>query len=39
MAFHRRVMALAAKGLSLSDPNPEAIGVLPWFYISFGASF
>lgn len=32
-------MALAAKGFSLSNPDPEAFGVLPWLYLSMGASF
>lgn len=39
--FQLRVgaMALAAKGFSLSNPDPEAFGVLPWLYLSMGASF
>jgi len=37
--FRVGIMGLIAQGLSLSDPDPEAVGVLPWFYISFGASF
>ena len=40
--FHFRVgaMALIGKGLSLSKgAAPDAIGVLPWPYLSLGASF
>lgn len=37
--FRVGVMALAAKGLSITDPNPTKFGVLPWFYMSGGASF
>lgn len=37
--FRVGVMALAGKGLSLSDPDPESFGVLPWFYTSAGAAF
>jgi len=37
--FRVGVMALAAKGLSLSNPDPNAFGVLPWFYLSAGAGF
>lgn len=37
--FRVGAMALIGKGLSLSTPDPETIGVLPWFYISMGASF
>jgi hypothetical protein len=37
--FRVGAMALIGPGLSLSDPDPNAIGALPWFYISFGASF
>lgn len=37
--FRVGVMALAAKGLSLSNPDPNSFGVLPWFYMSGGASF
>jgi hypothetical protein len=37
--FRVGAMALIAQGLSLSDPDPTALGVLPWFYISMGASF
>lgn len=37
--FRVGAMALVGKGLSLSDPDPEAIGALPWAYLSLGASF
>jgi hypothetical protein len=39
--FHFRVglMALAGNGLGFSTTDPNKFGVLPWFYISFGASF
>jgi hypothetical protein len=37
--FRIGAMALIGKGLSLSSGDPEAIGVLPWLYISLGASF
>ena len=37
--FRVGLMALAAKGLSLSNPDPNSFGVLPWFYLSGGASF
>jgi hypothetical protein len=37
--FRVGVMALAAKGLSFSNPDPESFGVLPWFYLSAGAGF
>lgn len=37
--FRVGAMALAAKGLSLSNKDPEAFGVLPWLYLSFGAGF
>jgi hypothetical protein len=36
--FRVGAMALAAKGLGF-DPKPDKFGVLPWFYISFGAGF
>ena len=36
--FRVGLMALAAKGLSF-DPDPNKVGVLPWFYMSFGAGF
>jgi hypothetical protein len=37
--FRVGVMALAAKGLSLSNPDPESFGVFAWFYLSAGAGF
>jgi hypothetical protein len=38
--FRVGLMALAGNGLGLSStPDPNKFGVLPWFYISFGASF
>jgi hypothetical protein len=37
--FRVGAMALIGKGLSLSTGDPEAIGVLPWLYVSLGASF
>jgi hypothetical protein len=39
--FHFRVgaMAFVGKGLGFSDADPEAVGVLPWLYVSLGASF
>jgi hypothetical protein len=39
--FHFRVglMALAGNGLGFSTTDPNKFGVLPWFYISFGAAF
>jgi hypothetical protein len=39
--FQLRVgaMAFAGKGLSLTQPDPTKFGVLPWFYLSVGASF
>lgn len=37
--FRVGLTALMAKGLSLSSPNPNRFGVLPWPYISFGAGF
>ena len=30
---------LVGKGLGLSATDPEKIGVLPWLYLSLGASF
>ena len=36
--FRVGVMALAAKGLGF-NPDPNNFGILPWFYISFGAGF
>jgi hypothetical protein len=39
--FQLRVglMALVGQGLALSNANPSAVGVLPWGYLSLGASF
>jgi hypothetical protein len=37
--FRVGAMALVGKGLSLSTGDPEKIGVLPWLYLSLGASF
>jgi len=37
--FRVGAMALVGKGLSFSSGDPEAIGVLPWLYLSLGASF
>ena len=39
--FQLRVglMAIAGEGLGLSNPNPGSFGVLPWGYLSLGASF
>lgn len=37
--FRVGAMALLGKGLGLSDPDPEAFSVLPWGYLSMGASF
>jgi hypothetical protein len=33
------LMALRGKGLGLDASDPAAFGVLPWVYISMGASF
>jgi hypothetical protein len=30
--------ALVGKGLALSNPNADAVGVLPWMYMSLGFS-
>ena len=35
----RGAMALVGKGLGLSATEPDKIGVLPWLYLSLGASF
>ena len=32
-------MALVGKGLGFSATDPEKLGVVPWFYLSMGASF
>jgi hypothetical protein len=37
--FRVGAMALAGKGLGFDSADPTAFGVLPWFYISMGASF
>ncbi|SRR5579883_1150008 len=37
--FRVGLMALVGEGLALSSPNPSAVGVLPWGYLSLGASF
>ena len=37
--FRVGLMALAGKGLGFDTADPAAFGVLPWFYISMGASF
>jgi len=37
--FRVGLMALAGKGLGLSTTDPGAFGVLPWGYLSMGASF
>jgi hypothetical protein len=37
--FRVGAMALVGKGLGLSATDPEKIGVLPWLYLSLGASF
>jgi hypothetical protein len=39
--FQLRVglMALVGQGLALSNADPRALGVLPWGYLSLGASF
>jgi hypothetical protein len=37
--FRVGAMALVGKGLGLSVTDPEKIGVLPWLYLSLGASF
>jgi hypothetical protein len=37
--FRVGAMAMVGKGLSLSSGDPESLGVLPWLYVSMGASF
>ncbi|MBV9945412.1 MAG: hypothetical protein JOZ69_01020 [Myxococcales bacterium] len=37
--FRVGAMALAGQGLALSNPNGNSFGVLPWLYLSLGASF
>jgi hypothetical protein len=36
--FRVGIEALAGKGLSLSNPDPNSWGVLPWMYLSLGFS-
>ncbi len=36
--FRIGLEALMGKGLALSNPDPNAFGVLPWMYLSFGFS-
>lgn len=36
--FRIGLEALMGKGLALSNPDPNAFGVLPWMYMSFGFS-
>jgi hypothetical protein len=36
--FRVGIEALMGKGLALSNPDPNAFGVLPWMYMSFGFS-
>ena len=36
--FRIGVEALFGKGLALSNPDPNAFGVLPWMYMSLGFS-
>lgn len=37
--FRVGAMALMGKGVSLSAGDPTAFGMIPWFYLSLGASF
>jgi hypothetical protein len=37
--FRIGAMALIGQGLSFSSGNADSLGVLPWFYLSLGASF
>jgi hypothetical protein len=37
--FRIGVMALIGQGLGLQNPNPNSVGVIPWPYLSLGASF
>jgi hypothetical protein len=38
--FRVGAMAIGGSGLSLSAPtDPTAFGVIPWLYLSMGASF
>jgi hypothetical protein len=37
--FRVGLMALVGNGLGFSNPDPTKVGVLPWGYLSLGASF
>jgi len=37
--FRVGAMALMGKGVSLSSSDPGGFGMIPWFYLSLGASF
>jgi hypothetical protein len=37
--FRIGMSALFGPGLALQNPTPGSIGVLPWPYLSLGASF
>lgn len=37
--FRVGIMAMVGKGLSFTNPDPNSMGVIPWFYLSGGASF
>jgi len=37
--FRVGAMSLMGKGVSLSNGDPTAFGMIPWFYLSLGASF
>ncbi len=37
--FRVGAMAFVGKGLGFNVTDPNAVGVLPWFYLSLGASF
>jgi hypothetical protein len=37
--FRIGATALVAPGLGLQNPDPSHLGVLPWPYLSLGASF
>jgi len=36
--FRIGIEALVGKGLALSNPDPNKLGVLPWMYLSIGFS-
>ena len=38
LQFRIGVEALVGKGIALSNPNPDAVGVMPWMYMSLGFS-